>query len=160
MSEPVIIPAWQRRDETIERDAIEFWTRLAILPPGTDPATRARELVTIARHGSALTGVATASIEALPALRARFAMLRCAVAPSYRRSRLASELIASSQPVLERWSLENPAALLQGIGIILEADLGDKAREPVWPRSGLTLIGYSPQGKQIRVAWFGHARVG
>ncbi len=159
MSDISIAPAWRLNDETIERAAIEFWTRLNILPPGTAPAARAKELVAIARQSSEVAGVATASIEALPTLRSRLAMVRCAVAPPYRKSRLASELIAGSQPILERWSLDNPSALLQGIGIVLEADLGDKARQPVWPRTGLTLIGYTPQGKQIRVAWFRHARV-
>ena len=159
MSTPPITPAWRLNDDAFEREAIAFWATLNLLPPGVDPATRVKELVAIARDGGSIAGVATAVIEELRLLRGRFAMVRCAVAPAYRGSRLASELVASSQPILERWSLDNPAERIQGMGIVLEANLGDKARQPVWPRSGLTLIGYTPQGKQIRVAWFGHARV-
>ena len=37
----VLRPAWRPEDPRIEADAIAFWTRLGILPPGVAPAQRA-----------------------------------------------------------------------------------------------------------------------
>ena len=159
MAEFTITPAWRRDAETIERQAIQFWKSLSILPPGVDPAARAKELIAIAHHGNEFAGVATATLDELPFLRARFAMFRCAVAPQFRGSRLASELTIYAKPLLEQWSREHAEERVQGMAVVLEANLGDKSKKPVWPASGLTLVGYSAQGLQVRVAWFEHARV-
>jgi hypothetical protein len=153
-----IVSAWRLNNENIERQAIQFWNSLKILPPGVDAAGRAKELVAVARLNAELAGVATAAIEEVPMVRSRFAMFRCSVAPEHRRSRIAAELIVYSKRVLEEWSLEHPEENVKGMGIILEAQI-DRANEPLWARSGLTLAGFTPRGQQIRLAWFAHARI-
>jgi hypothetical protein len=153
-----IVSAWRLNNENIERQAIEFWNSLKILPAGVDAGARAKELVAVAHLNGAVAGVATASIEDLAFVRSRFAMFRCAVAPEHRRSRIAAELTVYSKNLLERWSLEHPDQDVKGMGILLEAQI-DRASEPVWQRSGLTLAGFSPRGQQIRLAWFSHARI-
>jgi hypothetical protein len=153
-----IVSAWRLDNQNIEREAIQFWNSLKILPPGVDPAARAKELVAVAHLNNELAGVATAAIEDVPLVRSRFAMFRCSVAPAHRRSRVGAELMVASKRILEQWSLEHPDEGVKGMGIVLEAQI-DRANEPVWPRSGLTLAGFTAQGQQIRLAWFAHARI-
>jgi hypothetical protein len=159
MSELVISPAWRLGDATIEQQAIDFWQRLKILPRGIDPAARAKELCAVAWRGDELAGVATAAIEDVRIVRARFAMFRCAVVPEHRRSRVGYQLLTYSRPLLERWSFDHPDERVLGMGAVVEAEIGDWAHQPHWPLTGLTLAGYTPQGQQIRLAWFEHARV-
>ena len=153
-----ITPVWRLNDENIERQAIQFWNELKILAAGVDPQARAKELCAVAHHDGELAAVATASIEEVPQLRARFAMFRTAVAPQHRRSHLGQDLLIFSRTLLEEWSRAHAGENVKGMGIVLEAQI-DRAKEPVWPITGLTLVGYTPDGRQIRVAWFAHARV-
>jgi hypothetical protein len=153
-----IASAWRLNNDNVEREAIQFWNRLMILPAGVDAAARAKELVAVAHLNGEVAGVATASIEDLAFVRSRFAMFRCAVAPEHRRSRIAAELTVYSKNLLERWSLEHPDEDVKGMGILLEAQI-DRANQPVWQRSGLTVAGFTPRGQQIRLAWFSHARI-
>ena len=47
-----------------------------------------------------------------------------------------------------------------GMGCLVQGvELSAKKAQPIWPISGLRLVGYSDQGDQIRVVWFKHARV-
>ncbi len=160
MTPYTLTPAWGLRDPGLEQAAIQFWRDLAILPQGVDPDARAAELVTLARQGDAVAGVSTAAIQEVPAVRSRFAMFRCAVAPAHRRSHLATDLLLNAKTLIEHWSLAHPEARVQGLGIVLEADIGERARMPLWTQSGLHLAGYTPDGRQLRLAWFEHARIG
>ena len=153
-----ITSAWRLNNENIERQAIQFWKTLQVLPPGVEPAFRAKQLVAIAQLAGELVAVSTATIEEVKAVRSRFAMFRTLVAPEHRRSRVASEMTVYAKHLLERWSLEHPEEDVKGMAIILEAPLS-RANEPVWQRSGLTLVGYTPAGHQVRLAWFEHARI-
>jgi hypothetical protein len=159
MAEYAISPAWRLNDQNIERQAIQFWRTLNILPRGVEPEARAKELCAIAHRGVEVAGVSTVSIEELRFLRSRFAMFRCAVAPPHRLSHVAYELTVFSRALLERWSLEHPEEPVKGMGLIIEAEIGKRAQQPLWPVTGLTLVGFTPQGLQIRVAWFPHARL-
>ncbi|HYJ29958.1 MAG TPA: hypothetical protein VEW25_06415 [Allosphingosinicella sp.] len=153
-------PAWRRGDADIERDAIAFWNRLGILPQGVRPEDRARELVAVAYQGDRLVGVATAALGRIEALKARFAMLRGAVEPEHRRSRLGFDLAVLSRELIETWSRAHPEERVLGLGAIVESpDLAERARRPLWPQTRLNLIGYTPEGRQIRVAWFAHAEL-
>lgn len=153
-------PAWQLSDPEIERDAIAYWERTAILPAGVSPEGRARELVAVAYRGDRLVGVTTAALGRIDTLRGRFAMLRGSVDPAHRRSRLGFDLLLFSRELIERWSLEHPEEKVLGLGAVVESpDLAERARQPFWPQTRMGLIGYTPEGRQIRVAWFAHARL-
>jgi hypothetical protein len=152
-------PAWRRGDPEIERDAIAFWNRLGLLPASVRPEERARELIAAAYLGGELIAVSTATIELIDFLGARFAVLRGATDPAHRRSRAQLALAVPSRRVLEEWALAHPEEKLAGgIAAVDAADWGEFARLPVWPESALTLIGYLPDGRQIRAAWFDHFR--
>lgn len=154
-------PAWRRADPDIERDAIAFWKRLGILPKGVRPEERAAELVAVAYRDDRLVGVATAAVARIDALRGRFAMLRAAVDTEHRRDRIALDLAILARELIEIWSREHPEERLLGLGALVESpDLLERAKQPYWPQTRFGLVGYTPDGRQIRVAWFAHARVG
>lgn len=153
-------PAWRLGDQAIERDAVAFWRKIAILPADVRPEERARELVAVAYRGDSLVGVTTAVPARIEALRGRFAMLRGSVDPAHRRSRLGFDLLLFSRELLERWSQEHPEEKMLGLGAVIESpDLAERARQPFWPQSRMGLVGYTPEGRQIRVGWFAHARL-
>lgn len=150
-------PAWRRRDGAIEGDAIAFWRRLGILPPGVDPEQRADELVAAAYRRDELIGVSTAVPERIESLRARFFMLRAAVDPGHRRTHAAIALLVHSRDLLEHWAADHPEEKMAGIGAIIEnEEVAARLAEPYWPVTRLGLVGHLPNGQQIRVAWFRH----
>ncbi|WP_114953264.1 hypothetical protein [Sphingosinicella terrae] len=152
--------AWRRDDAAIEADAIHFWRRLGILPEGVTPEARAKELVAVAYRDGGLVAVATASVVRLEFLRARFAMLRAAVDPDFRRSRAALGLALFTRDLLERWSYAHPKEGVAGLGAIIEApELAAHRKEPYWPATRLGLVGYTADGHQIRVSWFDQFRL-
>ncbi|MGZ8348566.1 MAG: hypothetical protein ACXWU2_00950 [Allosphingosinicella sp.] len=153
-------PAWRRDDPQIAADAIDFWNRLGILPPDVAPEVRARELVGVAYRDRRLVAVTTATLARLEFLRARFAMLRAAVDPQYRRSRAAWGLALYTRELLEQWSYEHPEERVAGLGAIIEApELVARQKEPFWPTTRLGLVGHTTDGRQIRVSWFENFRL-
>ena len=153
-------PAWRRGDAAIERDAIDFWTRTSLLPSDVDPADRASELVAVAYCGDRVIGATTATLNNYGPLRARFAFLRGAVDPEFRRRQVGRTLLQFSRPLLEQWSAEHPEERVLGLGSIIESgQFAELRRFPVSPDGQLVLVGYLDDGRQIRVSWFAHARV-
>ena len=152
--------AWRRDDPGIEADAIAFWKRLDLLPPGVAPEQRAKELIAAAYRDGRLIAVSTATIERVDFLRARFAVLRGATDPEHRRSHAQLALAVPSRKALQRWALDHPEeGLAGGLAIVDRAEWGDFVSLPVWPESELMLIGHTADGKQIRAAWFDHFRL-
>lgn len=151
--------AWRREDPDLTQDALAFWERLGILPPDVSPEERARELAAGAYRDGRLVGVTTATISPYPPLRAKFAFMRVAVDPEERRSLTSTALSVFTREVVERWSAEHPEEGVLGLAAIIEsADLRQRQRDPVWENTRLNLVGFLGDGRQIRVAWFAHAR--
>ncbi|HYI48630.1 MAG TPA: hypothetical protein VEX35_09210 [Allosphingosinicella sp.] len=148
-------PAWRLEDPEIERDAIQFWNRLGILPPDVAPEQRAKELIAAAYKDGKLVGVQTATLGRLEQVRARLAMFRSAVDPDYRRFYLSRALTIFSKTLLQRWSAEHPEERLAGLGAVIESkELAAYGKKPYWPETQLILVGFMPDGRQIRVSWF------
>lgn len=153
-------PAWRRDDAQIEADAVAFWNRLKALPEGVRPEDRAKELIAAAYREGRLVAVATATLEWIPELRARFAVLRGATDPDYRRSHAQLALAVPSREALRLWALEHPEEKLAGgLAFVERSEWGDFTRLPVWPQSELMLFGYDDLGRQVRGAWFDHFRL-
>jgi hypothetical protein len=147
-------PAWRLGDLGIERDAVDFWTRAGILPAGVTPRERARELVAVVCKEDRLVGVLTAQVGRLAQVRARLAFVRGTVDPEYRRSHIGLVMLLYGRDLLERWSAAHPDERLAGIGAFVESkELSERARKPNGP-TRMGLIGYTPDGRQIRVCWF------
>ncbi|MEA3015071.1 MAG: hypothetical protein QOD42_3616 [Sphingomonadales bacterium] len=148
-------PAWRLNDPQIEKDAVEFWNRLGILPKKVKPEERARELTAVAYKDGRIVGVHTARLGRLDQVRARLAMLRSAVDPDCRRTRVSFALTLYTRALLERWSKEHPEERLAGLGAILESrELAGRGNEPYWPTTRFILAGFMPDGRQLRISWF------
>lgn len=152
--------AWRRDDSGIEADAIELWTRLGILPPGVTPEARAKQLVAAAYRGDRLAAVATAVPERVDFLRARMLVLRGMTDPDFRRSNAQVALALAVKKVLEEWAAAHREEGVAGvIGFVEPGGIwGELGRMPVAPPWPLTLIAYTHDGHQVRVAWFDHFR--
>lgn len=152
--------AWRRDDSRIEADAIEMWTRLAILPANVKPEERAKELVVAAYKGGRLAAVCTAVVERVDFLRARFLVLRSMTHPDFRRTHAQVALTLPTKRTLEEWAAAHPGEKIAGvIGFVEPGIWGEIAQSPVsgpWP---LTLVAYTPEGHQVRAAWFDHYRL-
>jgi len=148
-------PAWRLDDPEIAAEAIAFWRRLDILPPDVAPEDRARELGAVAYQDGRIVGVTTARLARLDQVRARLAMLRGAVDPDHRRSRVGFAMLLYTRELIERWSMANPHERVAGLGAVIESpDLVVRQKQPYWPTPRLGLIGFTPDGRQIRVSWF------
>jgi hypothetical protein len=150
-----IRPAWRRDDARIEADAVALWHRLGILPPGVAPEARARELVLGAYKGDRLVGVVTAALEMLPQVRARVAMTRGVVDPEMRRGHVAFAMMNAFPQILESWAAEHPEERVGGFGGIIESNQLKAAQNlPYWAQWRYGLIGFTADGRQIRLSWF------
>ena len=147
---------WRRRDRRVAQDAVAMWTRAGVLPRGVSPEARAEELVIAIYDGETMAGCLTADIQVLPRLREKFAFCRSFIAPAWRGRRLTDRLMIDGHDELGRWSKEHPEEGLAGCAAIYQNKV--LGRSPVEP-SGLSLIGYTPQGDQLRVLWFDHHRL-
>jgi len=150
-------PGWRLHDAQLEADAIAFWTRLGILPPNVSPHQRAKEIIGGAYKDGRFLGVTTGTVERLEFLRARFVMLRVAVDPAARGDHVGTALAAFAYKHMGAWATEHREEKIAGIAAIIESQTYAKImRVPCWPRSRLSLVGFTPGGLQVRVAWFEH----
>lgn len=150
---------WLAADPAIEADAKALWRRLSLLPGGLDPDQRAAEIVSAAYVQGELAAISTAFVREIEFLRARFAMFRCVVAPEFRRHSVARKIAGHSREVLEQWAYDHDQGVMGMATVVQSEDLVGKPRRAVWRTSGLTLVGFTDEGEQIRVAWFDHAAV-
>lgn len=149
---------WRKAEPKVVEQAVALWTSLGALPPGVDPFERARELCAVAYMDGEMVGVATVDVRHSPLVGAKIGFMRALVAPQARRHRVAWDLVVQAYKDLEAWAAENPDEKMMGMGVVIQSRaLAEFSRQPVWPQTGLTVIGYTKTGQQIRVAWFKHA---
>jgi hypothetical protein len=161
MSDITFVPAWGLKDSKIVADTQELWRRLDVLQPA-EIDRRVSELVAAAYIDDRMVGVSSTSFSYIKALKGRFAMYRTSVAPDARRQHVSYRLAAYSRDVLEKWSEEHPREQVLGMAALIEAkEYVEKQREPIWPEWGLNLnfVGFSENGRQLRVSWFKHAKL-
>jgi len=147
--------AWRADNAQFEADAIAFWQRLSLLPPGVDPDARAKELAAVAYRDGELVAVSTLAVTRLKQVGANVAMLRAATDPEHRRAHLANALSIFTREVIEAWATDHPEARIGGMGAVIESEnLRGREKEPVWPTTKMILIGHLPNGRQLRLYWF------
>ena len=123
-------------------------------------ATRLPFLCVVALDGDKAIGISTIMMEPSQALWVKIGFFRCIVRTEYRRRGIATQLVNECKKVLAAWSEENPDANLKAMGVYTHLKLlGEKSKQPVCNKTGLTLVGYDNTGLQIRLAWFDNARV-
>lgn len=146
---------WKARDMAVEADAIAFWERLGILPRTVTPEERAKELVSVVYKEGRLVAVVTGRAGMFDQVRARLAFLRGAVDPDHRRGRVGFAMMLHARAQLELWSATHPEARLAGIGGFIEADeLRERGKQMYWPTTRFGVVGFMPDGRQIRISWF------
>lgn len=150
------VGAWQRNDPALERDAIAMWTEMKILPPSVRPEDRAKQLVALAYADDRLVGITTAEIQPFAPVRQRFAFMRILMRPEAEKSGISVPLTVACREELRDWSAANPQEQVAGYAAIITA--AGYGKKPVLP-AGLTLVGYTPDGHQIRIYWWDHFRI-
>ena len=150
-------PAWRRDDPQIEADAIDFWNRLGILPPDVSPrsAPRSWPRSPIRTAGSSACITAGSAGSSRSARGSR--MLRGAVDPDHRRTHVALRAGSATRATCSnagRRSIRrsgSPASARSSKAAIC-SPRAQRSRSGRSTRFGL--IGYTPDGRQIRVSWF------
>ncbi len=156
MDDISFIPVWQSASAAVERDVMALWTALGVLPPGVKAEERIKELVAVAYAGDSIVGVLTAQFLMHPPLRQRFAFLRSLTHPDYGGRDVSRRLIVCADEALSKWAIAHPGEKLAGLAAIYENPLPQS--KPI-ERVGLILVGYTPDGQQVRVKWFEHFRL-
>ena len=150
-------PGWRLHDAQLEADAVAFWTRMGLLAPDVSPHQRAGEIIGGAYQDGRFLGVATGMVERLEFLRARFVLLRVAVDRGARGNHVGTALAAFAYKYLETWAAEHREEKIAGIAAVIQTQEYAKIlKVPYWPPSRLGLVGFTPEGRQVRVAWFEH----
>jgi hypothetical protein len=87
-------------------------------------------------------------------------MYRCATAPDRRRGVLLGEITDASRLILMDWARAHPEEQIKGMGAVTETPL-NMIGAPIWRYKGLrlVLVGWTPQGHPLRVAWFPGVRI-
>ena len=150
------VPAWRRDDRRLEADAIEMWSEMGALGSGINPQARAKELAALAYRNGRLIGITTAVLQTYESLRQRFAFMRILMRPSAAEAGVAAPLTVQFSETLRRWSKDNPQEQVAGYAALVGA--GPYTPMPVLP-AGLTLVGYTDEGHQVRVFWWDHFRI-
>jgi GNAT superfamily N-acetyltransferase len=154
------IDAWGKIDPQHAVQAMRFWKAIGISL--AQQQERLSEICAFAYVDGTFAGVSTARLQHYPMLRARMAYYRCAVVPEFRRRDISYRLSGHSRRLLEKWSRAHPEERVMGLAAEIEArEYLGKQLEPTWPEHGLdlNLAYYLPSGRQLRVAWFKHARL-
>ncbi|PKQ07476.1 MAG: hypothetical protein CVT72_03010 [Alphaproteobacteria bacterium HGW-Alphaproteobacteria-11] len=148
------VSGWRKRDPKIEADVIAVWRERGILPPDTAPEDRAKQICAVAYDGKKVCGISTVEIASYAPLRnKRFGFLRVFTLPDYSQQTVAIGLATECREILRAWSVANPGERLAGMAAVYQSPkLG---HYPIG-ESGLTLIGYTREGYQMRVIWFNH----
>lgn len=157
MADIQYVSAWQKRDAALERDAVSLWRKHNILPAGVTPEDRVGEICCLAYDGEQLAAISTIDVRSWPPLRGkRFGFLRVFTSPDYEGQEISIGLAKACRRILEDWSIARPAEQLAGMAAIYQSPKYGKY--PVG-KSGLTLVGFTPEGHQVVLVWFNHLPV-
>lgn len=150
------IAAWRRDDPRLQADAMKMWAEMGVLAPGVSPEARAKELVALAYHNGRLIGITTTTLHVYPPLRQRFAFMRMLMRPDVAESGVAVSLTIKFAEVMRLWSRANPEEQVAGFAALVPQ--GIYSGTTILP-TGLTLVGYTDEGYQVRVFWWDHFRI-
>ncbi|MGV8995414.1 MAG: hypothetical protein ACOH12_00520 [Parvibaculaceae bacterium] len=150
------VPAWKLENQQYEQDAKEMWAETGRLMPGVAADMRAKELVALAYSGPRLVGISTAQVLLHEPLRQRFAFMRLMVRPEAEKSGLVVPLTFLFRETLRLWSIANPQEQVAGYAAVISNQ--NYGARPVL-NAGLTLVGHTDKGSQIRVHWWDHYRL-
>jgi hypothetical protein len=153
----VYLDVWQDCPADLQERVRRLWTVSGALRDEVEIEHRLLQLCFLGLHDRDVIGVSTVCRGLVEPLGREFYFFRCLVASAYRRHGVATQLAVRCRNRLESWALDHPDEGVSGMATVVEApELAKRSRLPVWPNSGLTLIGYNERGQQMRVVWFKH----
>lgn len=151
------VDAWRKSDPQHAADATAFWTEHDLLKTETSAEERVPQIAVLAYDGDKVVGLSTLNVRPFELLRQKFAFLREAVAPDYRRHELARNLSGETRKVIETYAIAHPDEMIAGMAAIYQAKgIGKK---PIGSVSRMALIGYTAANEQVRAGWFEHFRI-
>ena len=152
-----IITDWQQLDAATGEAIRAFWIREQASVEGDEATRRLAEVVAhVVDANGNLAAVATAEPRILPRLGQPLYYYRCFVGRAWRFDNLVRRLMLHAWVVLESYAR---ARGFPCIGVLVELEnhgFGGTMRWAHWPRggSGLSFIGLSPRGLELRVGYF------
>jgi len=150
------VTAWKKNDPQVEKDVLATWRENKSLPGYATPEKRLAELCVIAYSGEEVAGISSIELAYYPPLKRRFGFFRAFTVPKFGRQDIARHLAVHCRDTIREWSIAHPEEQISGMMAFYQAK--GMGRTPVG-FSGLTLIGYSPEGYQVRLVWFDHIRI-
>ncbi|HWF01818.1 MAG TPA: hypothetical protein VG248_18615 [Caulobacteraceae bacterium] len=158
---------WRNPSAEVGASAKALWAATGILPAGVDPDERVAQLCVVGHLNGMLVALTSAEINEFALVRQRFAFLRIMILPRFRSFPRVLALARAAHGSLEAWAAAHPEEEVMGMATVIESRIGAAAGEaPCWPMrqdgpptSGLVLAAYNDAGDQVRISWFGHARI-
>lgn len=151
------VVAWHKDDPKLEAGARTIWSEPGILPDLREIETRVKQLAIVAYSDGQLAALTTLNVRPFQHLRQKFAFIRGFVTPAFRMNAVGRDIMVETHTMIENWALNNPDEKLAGMAAIFQVPgVGER---PVTRSTGMTLVGYTPENEQVRVAWFKHFRV-
>lgn len=138
----------------------EMWRTYGAITDEEVIARRAKQIAFVIKDANGVVGgVSTARpVRATFLNNHYFYEFRCFIAPPFRAPGLDSVLARKTSDFLEAQS--DSITKFKGMLMIVENEALRKQRtKAVWPATGMTFIGYTPQGYPMRVAYFKGARI-
>lgn len=150
---------WKRGDADIEAEIIALWKNNQLLPAGSDPVKRAKQVVyTIRNAENRIVGVTTAFPEYAKLLRNHVFMFRCFIEKDYRVPGLLTKITVMTRDFLNELSRTFQPPCI-GMMSIVENTRINEHRLPVYKGGEMIFIGYTPNGRQMRIYYFDGALI-
>jgi len=150
---------WKTEDEAIIKEIIELWTSNNLLPEGSDPAKRAKQVVFVIRsHENKIIGISTAFPEYIKQLRNHAFLFRCFILPEHRYPGLLTKLTVITRDFLQSIFEETDPPCIGMISIIQNERLNEY-NKPWYKGGDMVFIGYTQDGLQMRMFYFDGATI-
>jgi len=148
-------------DSEYQNQIIDFWNLLNVLPKEVNPEQRAKLAVMIAlAEGEKIVGVSTAERVKVTYLNNNhFYNYRTLIDPAYRIPGLVDKMAVDSIDFLESIFTKSETDCIGVITLIESTRTRALKRKVVYAATGLTLIGHTPKGAEIRIKYFKGATV-
>lgn len=148
-----------RRSDELDSELLAFWDAHGALPPGAARA-RLEQVVCVLRDGEGgLAAVGSVIEEDVPELGGRRFWIYRTLAPTAAARAALDHMVLLARRRLEK---ERTGRSGEPLGIcvrITDRGVMERRNEPVWPVSGLTFLGYTAAGAQLRVIYFEDAKI-
>lgn len=147
------------KSEESKESSIDFWNR-TLTTINFDVTERSEEVVFQVVKEDAIIGISTAKAVNLPHFgNVNFYNFRMLIHPEHRIPGLADKLTVDTISFLENLYLKNESDCIGVLAVLENNELNNKRREAVFSSSGLTFVGNSKNGAQIRIKYFKGAKI-